>query len=191
MSARVVKSVQNEDGSIALVAPTVGFVRGLPDVGDVVVAGRPFAEIETLGKLETLVAPTGATGRVVRRLESVTARAPAGFGTELVALDLRTSASESSSANNASASKSAELVFRAPMSGRFYSRPAPTKPAMVEVGQVIELGEAVGLLEVMKTFNRVVYAGEGLPARARVVRIVPVDGDDVARGSVLLELESA
>ena len=52
-------------------------------------------------------------------------------------------------------------------------------------------GQTIGLLEVMKTFNRLVYQGDGLPARALVEKIVPGDGDDVARGDVILLLGSA
>jgi acetyl-CoA carboxylase biotin carboxyl carrier protein len=49
----------------------------------------------------------------------------------------------------------------------------------------------VALLEVMKTFNRVQYGGSGLPERARVLRVVPSDGDDLAAGDAILELEDA
>ena len=77
------------------------------------------------------------------------------------------------------------LVFRAPMSGRFYSRPAPDKPAFVKPGDRVRVGTTVCLLEVMKTFNRVKYAGEP----AKVARVVPADGDDVEAGDPLLELE--
>ena len=42
----------------------------------------------------------------------------------------------------------------------------------------------------MKTFNRITYGGDGLPARARVVRILPADGDDLDGGQPLLEIEA-
>ena len=43
----------------------------------------------------------------------------------------------------------------------------------------------------MKTFHRVTFAGEGLPARARVLAVRPTDGDDLAAGDILIELEPA
>jgi acetyl-CoA carboxylase biotin carboxyl carrier protein len=52
-------------------------------------------------------------------------------------------------------------------------------------------GQTVGLLEVMKTFNRLVYQGDGLPTHATVERILPKDGDDVVRGDPILLLDSA
>ena len=81
------------------------------------------------------------------------------------------------------------LVFRAPTSGRFYSRPAPGKPAFVEPGAELGPGTAVCLLEVMKTFHRVTYGGPDVPARARVRAVLVADGDDVNAGDPLLALE--
>jgi acetyl-CoA carboxylase biotin carboxyl carrier protein len=74
------------------------------------------------------------------------------------------------------------------MSGRFYGRPSPTEPAFVTAGDSVKQGQTIGLLEVMKTFNRLVYQGETLPAEAVVERIVPEDGADVVRGEPVLYL---
>ena len=77
------------------------------------------------------------------------------------------------------------------MSGRFYSRPSPNDPAFVSVGDTVTHGQTIGLLEVMKTFNRLVYQGDALPTPATIERIVPNDGDDVVRGDAILILGSA
>jgi acetyl-CoA carboxylase biotin carboxyl carrier protein len=76
------------------------------------------------------------------------------------------------------------------MSGRFYSRPSPAEPPFVAAGDTVQQGQTVGLLEVMKTFNRLVYGGETLPEQATVEKTVPSDGDDVVRGDVILALRS-
>ena len=81
------------------------------------------------------------------------------------------------------------LVFAAPSSGRFYLRPGPDKPPFVRAGDTLTRGQAIGLLEVMKTFNRVQYGGAGLPSPARVRAVLVEDGDDVAAGDPLLQLE--
>jgi acetyl-CoA carboxylase biotin carboxyl carrier protein len=78
------------------------------------------------------------------------------------------------------------LVFRAPTSGRFYGRPGPDKPAFVEVGTQLAPGTTICLLEVMKTFNRVTYAG----APARVRELLVAEGADVNAGDPLLALEA-
>lgn len=190
MTDRIVRTLVADDGSVLLLAPGVGEARDLLSVGDVVVGGREIASLEVLGARERLLVPEGTSGRVVERLLPGKARVPVGFGTPLVRIDPRSETSVASVDDASAASRSATLVFRSPMSGRFYARAAPTKPPLVSVGDVLETGHGVCLLEVMKTFNRVSFGGEGLPARARVVRIVPSDGDDVARGAVLLELQT-
>jgi len=83
------------------------------------------------------------------------------------------------------------IAIRAPSSGRFWARPSPDKPAFVAAGDTVATGQTLCLLEVMKTFHRVTFAGEGLPARARVLAVRPADGDDLAAGDVLVELEPA
>jgi hypothetical protein len=43
----------------------------------------------------------------------------------------------------------------------------------------------------MKSFNRIAYGGEGLPERARIVRLLIEDGSDVDAGTPILQLEPA
>jgi len=43
----------------------------------------------------------------------------------------------------------------APLPGIFYRRPAPDKPEFVQVGDTVEVGQAIGLIEIMKQFNEV------------------------------------
>jgi biotin carboxyl carrier protein len=82
------------------------------------------------------------------------------------------------------------LVVRAPMSGRFYTRPAPGQPSFVAAGDEVGPQKTVGLLEVMKTFNRITYGGDGLPSHARVVRVIAADGSDLRAGDPILEVEA-
>ena len=91
----------------------------------------------------------------------------------------------------ADAAEQGALSFDAPMSGRFYGRPSPGEPPFVAQGDTVTRGQTVGLLEVMKTFNRVVYGGDGLPERARVIAVVPEDESDLDAGDIILQLEPA
>jgi len=104
--------------------------------------------------------------------------------------DAAQQASETGRADNPAADSAGPAV-RAPSSGRFWARPRPDDDPFVEVGQIIETGHSLCLLEVMKTFHRVTYGGPGLPGRARVTAIRPADGDDLAAGDVIIELEPA
>jgi acetyl-CoA carboxylase biotin carboxyl carrier protein len=121
----------------------------------------------------------------------VPATHPVGYGDVLVALDpsMQLAAGPGTAAAWAATSTALGLVFRAPTSGRFYSRPAADKPPFVAEGSALAAGTTVCLLEVMKTFHRVTYGGAGLPDTARVRRVLVADGADVNAGDPLLALE--
>jgi len=42
-----------------------------------------------------------------------------------------------------------------PLPGTFYRRPSPDKPAYKNVGDAVSIGDVIGLIEVMKSFNEV------------------------------------
>lgn len=70
--------------------------------------------------------------------------------------------------------------------GVFYSRPAPDQDPYVEEGAVVDNGQTLGLIEVMKTFNEVKAERPG-----RVSRILLEDGDEVEPGQEIFEVEDA
>jgi biotin carboxyl carrier protein len=56
----------------------------------------------------------------------------------------------------------------------------------------LAVGDPIGLIEVMKTFGRVLYQPDDtLLTRARVVRVLAADGAEVNPGDALLEIEPA
>jgi len=71
----------------------------------------------------------------------------------------------------------------APLVGVFYRAPAPDAPHSVEVGDVIEVGSEVGLIEAMKVFSPIPseVAGE-------VVEIPAQNGKLVQQGEVLVRV---
>jgi acetyl-CoA carboxylase biotin carboxyl carrier protein len=185
------------DGLLALRCPAVGLWRGAPEPGAVIYPGALLGELEILGVVHRLRAPDAVAGAVVRVGGQHRGREPLGHGDLLVAIDPSASVAaaagaSASAAGSAAATDAGGLVFRAPTSGRFYGRPTPDKPAFVAVGDIVEPGRTLCLLEVMKTFNRVTYAAAGgLPARARVTAIVPKEEEDLAAGAPILRLEPA
>lgn len=191
MTARELLVIER-DGRRVLAAPEVGtFTCALPK-GRLCSPGMDAGVIRTLGRATSLVIPAGVTGRIVSDPPE-RVHEPVGYGDplyELAPLDVDGGELDADAA--AGGAESAGRVFAAPHPGRFWHRAAPGEPPLVEPGDVLEDGVPVGLIEVMKTFGRVPYRpGDGLPARARVVRLVAADGAEVNRGDPLLEVEPA
>jgi len=89
------------------------------------------------------------------------------------------------------AEKTPTDVLVAPTDGVFYARPSPGAPAFVSPGDTLTTGQPVGLIEVMKTFNHVPFAGPGVPASAVTGEILVADGEEVRAGDAILRYEPA
>ena len=74
----------------------------------------------------------------------------------------------------------------APLVGTYYEAPSPGAKAFVEVGQTVEAGETVCIVEAMKLMNEVA-ASEG----GKVAEIVVQNGERVEFEQVLMYLEPA
>ncbi len=184
---------QADTSRVLLRAPAPGLWRGAPEPGALIRPGMLIGQLEQLGVLHRLRAPDQAEGIVVDEApRSALARQPVDRGALLLTLDPEALAGGLALAGAASKSVANEgaLVYRSPSAGRFYVRPAPDKPPFIEVGQVLERGQTIGVLEVMKTFTRLFYDDPRLPERARISAIVIRDQDEIDAGAILLELES-
>jgi acetyl-CoA carboxylase biotin carboxyl carrier protein len=175
-------------------APAVGLWREAPLPGTLVRPGDTIGRLEVLGVLHRLIAPAAGHGIVVpapgQAQDEARARRPVEHGQLLLVLDPEAAAGVA--AEDAAAAEGPAAtegpVFRAPTSGRFYSRPGPDRPPFVQPGDEIAVGQTVCLLEVMKTFHRVTYGGKGLPERARVQAVLPREEADLNAGDVILVL---
>ena len=77
------------------------------------------------------------------------------------------------------------VFVNAPLTGIFYAAATPGADPMVAVGQMISVGQPIGLIEAMKLFNEIKSDKAG-----RVVRIVAENGRLVKSKSPIIELES-
>ena len=72
----------------------------------------------------------------------------------------------------------------APMVGVFYRAPAPEAAPFVDVGQEVEKGDVVCIIEAMKLMNEI-----KIDKKARIVDILVENGDPVEFGQPLLTIE--
>lgn len=184
--------IERDDSDIVLRAPAVGLWRSAPRQGTLVRPGSELGELEVLGVLHQLLAPRGAYGVVAEAgTSAVVAKTPVGYGDLLLRLDTGQTLAEDAEAPEqvGQTGPGGGILFTAPTSGRFYGRPDPDMPPFVAVGDAIKTGQTICLLEVMKTFNRVTYGGEGMPEHATIKAIFPEDGQDLSAGDPIIELE--
>jgi oxaloacetate decarboxylase alpha subunit len=67
------------------------------------------------------------------------------------------------------------VEIKAPMVGTFYRAPSPEAPPYVEVGQVIEPGQVICIIEAMKLMNEIKSEIKGKVAEVLVENTEPVE----------------
>ncbi len=80
--------------------------------------------------------------------------------------------------------KSVAIV--APLTGVYYASPSPSTPAFVSVGDIVQVGQVVALVEAMKVFNEIQAEVSG-----RVTALVAPSGEVVQKGDVLIRIQAA
>ena len=74
---------------------------------------------------------------------------------------------------------------KSPLSGVFYSKPAPEQPAFVEQGTTVKKGQTLGLLETMKVFTKVKAPADGV-----VTEIAVEDESTVEKNQVIMKIQT-
>jgi acetyl-CoA carboxylase biotin carboxyl carrier protein len=70
-----------------------------------------------------------------------------------------------------------------PLPGTFYRRPSPDKPPYKNEGDTVAVGDVIGLIEVMKSFNEVKADVAG-----KIVKFVADNEEPVMAGQPLAEI---
>ena len=79
---------------------------------------------------------------------------------------------------------SRRVVVKSPMVGTFYRAPAPDAPPFIEVGQEIDVGQVLCIIEAMKLMNEIKSEVAG-----RIVEMLVENGDPVEFGQPLFAIE--
>jgi acetyl-CoA carboxylase biotin carboxyl carrier protein len=177
----------NPDGGAIVRAPKVGIWSDPPRNGTPVAAGSPVGRLTQLRHRFLLVIPEGVAGRVelAERHDDVTPVAYGGILFRVVNTGVP-DAAVATGVPRSTAQGASGLRVLAPTDGVFYRSPAQGARPYVVVGDRIVAGQAVGLIEVMKTFNPILYGGGDLPDEAEVVALAAEDEAEVRAGQPLM-----
>jgi acetyl-CoA carboxylase biotin carboxyl carrier protein len=76
------------------------------------------------------------------------------------------------------------FIVRAPLTGTFYCAPAPGERPIVRVGQTVEVGDVLCIIESMKMMNQIEAERAG-----RIVEVNAEDASPVETGTPLFRIE--
>ncbi len=194
MKALVEPNPDNPD-EVILLSPAVGLFRPSLPKGAFVTPDLKMGTFNQLQRFSSLVVPQGARGAVLEQLVNDGVNR-VQYKTPLLAIGTRTAEFDQDAADTQAKGPKADgqavgdIVVKSPTDGVFYRRPDPQTAPYVEVGDIIEPGAQLGLVEVMKCFNQIRLDQEGLPSRCEVLQIKAEDANEVAFGQVLFVLRS-
>lgn len=148
-----------------------------------------LAEIVAKNDLTEICLKEGDKAITVRKEKEVITQIAQGAPVQTVAAApvaaaLQPAPAAQSKDEKASAPASKGTPITAPMVGTFYQAPNPTSPAFVEVGQTINKGQVVCIIEAMKLMNEIESEVAG-----KVTEICVKDGEPVEYGQVLMYVE--
>lgn len=175
--------LHSSDAGLAAVATRIGRVSLAGTLPEMLVAGAVVGTQTTLRTTSYLVMPEGGPWRLDGPV--LTARdTGVGVGAPLLRIRLWDDSQASAGAGEGDA---AGQLFRSPMSGQYYRRPSPDQPAFIAVGDVVETGAQIGLVEVMKFFYPLVFEGKG---RWRILEILVGETASLDAGDPVLRIEA-
>jgi acetyl-CoA carboxylase biotin carboxyl carrier protein len=187
---RVVVAVSGAaEGPWEVLSPGVGWWSAAPRSGELLGPGSRVGVLTQLHRRTVLCLPDSHVGRVEGTPRA--RKVAVAYGQQLFRL-APIEASGALAAAGAGAERGADDVPEgcwavvAPTDGVFYRGPDPSSPPFVECGDRIRLGQPIGLVEVMKTFNQIAYGGPGYPQEVEVVEVRRGDAEEVDAGDVLV-----
>ena len=140
-------------------------------------------------ELSELAVEAGATRLVLRKPAPIeplagTGGGAAADGSAAEAAAVAPFGSTSAGRDPGHAEALARPSVKAPLTGVWYSSPAPGSAPFVAAGREVAVGQVIGMIEAMKLFNEIKSDLAG-----RVVRVIPDSGALVKAKQPLIEVE--
>jgi len=177
----------DEDGICRVLSPAVGDFNYLVSQGVPLGGGGRIGRMRILNRLYDVVLPAHSSGRVSLDPETDFA-VEVGYKEELLILDRSIDAGGEMTPNRREREKEEigpGFVVRAFTTGIFYRRSSPDAPPFVDVGTAVEPGKVLGLIEVMKSFNQIVFSGDETCSHGTIAKILAEDTQEVKNGDPL------
>lgn len=169
------------DGGLG--APAIGWFEPSVPEGTVLSVGQRLGTLWVLHRPHAVLTPEGCSGAVAGVGPPGVRRAVA-YGELLLRLEAVAEGGAAVASRTETPTTSGAFVLRAPIHGIFYARANPQSPTYVSVGSVVDEGQCVGLIEVMKTFHPVSWRGP----RGEIGAVLVKDLQEISAGQPLFRL---
>jgi acetyl-CoA carboxylase biotin carboxyl carrier protein len=90
---------------------------------------------------------------------------------------------ETAASTEITAPEMASVPVHAPIFGVLHTAPAPGESTFIRIGDTVDAGQTLFIIEAMKVFNTIVA-----PKAGRVLQITAIDGSEVEAGDLLGEI---
>ena len=128
---------------------------------------------------------TGGGGIDLSQLRGMMASAPAAAAPVAAAAPAGAAPAAPAAAPAAADPEAGMQTVKSPIVGTFYDAPSPGSPPFVKVGDVVEVGQVLCIVEAMKLMNEIESDAAG-----EVVRQVPTAGQPVEYGQSLFVIKA-
>lgn len=178
-------------GSI-LLAPAVGMFSAFPTEGSYISPGAVVGHLTILNTSYNMYLPEDKAGTVAATNQKNLVY-PVEYGevlfeihkVEIMGEGALKKGQKTTGKPAADQTKEKGLVIRAFSTGIFYAKPSPDAEPFVNLGQKIEKGKSLGLIEVMKTFNQIIFQGMDKSVTGSIKKIFVKDMQEVKKGDPL------
>ena len=182
-----------KESQIIIKSPAVGYYSLMPGKGTFLSGNAFIGKLRILNSFHDLYLPENVFGKVIIEQEK-DKMFYVEYGQELFRLNPEKALIDSEQQIAASELKKSEkleqgFLITAFTTGIFYRRSSPDAPSYVEEGQRIEKGKVLGLIEVMKTFNHIVFQGTDKSDSGVIKKIFCDDAQEVKLGEWLFVIE--
>jgi acetyl-CoA carboxylase biotin carboxyl carrier protein len=186
-----------KDSRHLIQAPTVGYYSERPKHGTFLKGGAFAGKIKILNTYYDLHLPEDIHG-LVGADDDENLIFPVDYGKVLFRLNpdknIEDDQSEGTSDRTGGETFDVDVpesghLVRAFTTGIFYAKPSPDAPTFVSEGEEIEKGTAMGLIEVMKTFNHIIFQGTDKSHKGTVKKVYVKDAQEVKLGQPLFLID--
>lgn len=133
---------------------------------------------------EVLIEREGSILKLKRGADVVSAPIVQAASTQAAAPVSMPVAAPAAPASGVAASSLSGIEINSPMVGTFYRAPSPEAPSFVEVGQMVDVGQVVCIVEAMKLMNEIKSEVKG-----KVIEILANNAEPVEFGQPLFLVE--